>query len=195
MSHFHYDTEGLVLHGVSVGEHDRFLTLLTREFGLVRAFARSVRAERSKLRYLLQDNSRARISLVRGRELWRITGVVSLDNSYAVLRRREEKQLVARVFLLIRRLAQGEERNERLFDLTTELLAHLARGTQPQELAAVEQLTVLRILAALGYHSTSPVFSPLLSDVALEPLTLAQVGEKQSQAVSEINALLGATQL
>src|SRR3989344_3317413 len=131
MSHFHYDTESLVLGGFPVGENNRFLTLLTREFGLVRAFARSVRAERSKLRYLLQDNSRARISLVRGRELWRITGVVSLDNSYAVLRRREEKQLVARVFLLIRRLAQGEKRNERLFDLTTELLAHLARGTQP----------------------------------------------------------------
>ncbi|OGG47691.1 hypothetical protein A2761_02220 [Candidatus Kaiserbacteria bacterium RIFCSPHIGHO2_01_FULL_51_33] len=196
MSHFHYDTESLVLGGVPVGENNRFLTLLTKEFGLVRAFARSVRVERSKLRYCLQDGSHARISLVRGRDLWRITGAVFLGELGNTVQTREARQLVARVFLLVRRLAQGEERNERLFEVVMALLVYLARESEIQkELSAAEQLTVLRILAALGYHSTPETFGSVLHDASLEPSALAHIRMKESQAVSEINMLLSATQL
>src|SRR5665213_2708544 len=67
-----YHTEALVLGSRESGEADKVFALFTRDFGLVRARASSVRSESSKMRYALQKYSRASISLVRGKRGWRI---------------------------------------------------------------------------------------------------------------------------
>ena len=50
-----YQTEALVLGNREMGEADRVIALFTRDFGLVRARASSIRTERSKMRYAIQD--------------------------------------------------------------------------------------------------------------------------------------------
>ena len=47
------NTDGLVIRESSVGENDRLITVLTREEGLIRAFARQAKASRTVRRPLL----------------------------------------------------------------------------------------------------------------------------------------------
>src|SRR3989344_5353808 len=71
-----YHTEAIVLGNPERGESDRVFTLYTEEFGLVRARASAVRSEKSRMRYALQNYSRAHVALVRGKHGWRIGGAV-----------------------------------------------------------------------------------------------------------------------
>ncbi|KKW47559.1 MAG: repair protein RecO protein, partial [Candidatus Kaiserbacteria bacterium GW2011_GWA2_58_9] len=76
-----YHTEALVLGNRERGENDRVFTLYTEEFGLVRARASAVRTEASRMRYALQNYSRARVALVRGKRGWRIGGAIPARNA------------------------------------------------------------------------------------------------------------------
>ena len=83
MSHTLYSTECIVLGSVDSGEANRYISLFTREWVLC-AVARSVREEKSKLRYCLQSFSFTDATLVRGREVWRITGAE--ENTVSIMR-------------------------------------------------------------------------------------------------------------
>ena len=72
MHHIHH-TEAFVLGSSPKGEDSKLLRLYTRELGLVYAHAQAVRKLSSKLRFTLQDFSRASVDLVRGKEIWRVT--------------------------------------------------------------------------------------------------------------------------
>lgn len=48
------------------------------------ASAKSVREERSKQRYALQEFSHARVTLVRGRSGWKVTGAEAIADLYAL---------------------------------------------------------------------------------------------------------------
>jgi len=73
-----YTTEAVVLGSRDAGEANKYYFLLTRELGLIHAFAQGVRELKSKLRYSLAELSYVKVSLVRGKEKWRLTSVVPL---------------------------------------------------------------------------------------------------------------------
>src|SRR4051812_15310479 len=91
MAYHIYRTEGIVLRGSPDGESNKYLSVYTRELGLVGATARSVRKAESKLRYGLQEYSISTVSLVRGRDVWRITNAVPISNIYADLKNDKAK--------------------------------------------------------------------------------------------------------
>ena len=68
MSHYRYKTEAFILGSISTGEANRFIDIFTKELGRIRATARSVREERSKLRFSLQDFSISKIGRASCRE-------------------------------------------------------------------------------------------------------------------------------
>ena len=74
-----YNTEALILGSRERGEADRVYALMTREFGLVSARASAVRTYPSRMRCALQNYSRARVALVRGKRGWRVGGAVAED--------------------------------------------------------------------------------------------------------------------
>jgi len=99
------------LGGTNIGEGHRYITLFTKDLGLVKAHARSVREERSRLRYSLQHFSYSDFSLVRGRDVWRITGAREHYNIHRALSAERQKQvMVSRLFALLERLLHGEEK-------------------------------------------------------------------------------------
>ena len=107
--HHIYQTEGIVLERRPVGEAGIYVSIFTRDFGFLRADARGCRSLASKLRYSLQDFSRSNISLVRGRNSWRVTGAYLIENLNSELKEcREKLFLSARVFSLLRRLLHGD---------------------------------------------------------------------------------------
>ncbi|MEK7586244.1 MAG: DNA repair protein RecO [Patescibacteria group bacterium] len=145
MSHHHYDTEGFVLGHLDIKESSRLLYLLTADFGLVLALAQGAREPRSKMRANLQDFSLLRVGLVRGKEFWRLTSAMEFGWFSKILVDAETRVWVAKIFSLLRRLVQGEVKDQELFLIIKN--SFLA----PTRDANYELTLMARILAHLGY--------------------------------------------
>ncbi|MES2006811.1 MAG: DNA repair protein RecO [Patescibacteria group bacterium] len=143
-------TEGIVLRKNVSGEANTLVSILSEEFGLVRAKATSTRAETSKLRYGLELLTMARFSFVQGRYEWKLTGVEKV--SHELLAASVGKRVAAgRISKLLLRLIHGEEEGRALFGTVKQGLMLLARASSAEETASVECILVLRILSHLGY--------------------------------------------
>lgn len=158
MAHHIYRTQGIILRGYGEGESSKYLQVFTRELGLVGASVRSVRDAKSKLRYGLQDYSVSLVSLVRGKDVWRIINAVPASNAYLDLRTRPAYLSAAmRTLSLLRKLLAGEERHSELYDMVAESLRFLAGAEMSrEELAAFQLLFALRALDFLGYAVREP---------------------------------------
>ncbi len=196
MAHHIYTTDSFVLDSQLSGEADRYYTLFTKDLGLIRANAKGVRLQKSKLRYSLQDFSRSTISLVRGKEIWRITSARIEDSLFA--RYRDDKpvlHLIAQVSALLRRLLGGEEKNEELFMLIAAGISFLEQAKLTDiQLKHLEIILVLRVLNNLGYLRQVQEFETFLSEpLSLELLTALE--PYKVHALKEINMSLHETQL
>lgn len=101
-----YTTPALVIESFDQGEHDRVYKLFTREFGLVMAHAKSVRKLESKLRAHTLPRSLSLVTLVQGREMWRLVGAEEKSGG-------ENAHEVAQ---LIKRFIRGEGAHKALYD-------------------------------------------------------------------------------
>jgi DNA repair protein RecO (recombination protein O) len=192
MSYHTHHTEALVIKGFSVGEDNRFFSLFTRELGLLRALAKSVRLERSKLRYHLQEYAFVRVSLVRGRDIWRVTGAGDSHNPYRELAGEPHKQLIVlQITALLSRLLQGEEIDASLFDLVSSGFSFLREVPMDAETVhTFECMLVLRILARLGYVGDDTEIHPFLQGAELSHAVLMALRPRQGQARFAINQAL-----
>jgi recombinational DNA repair protein (RecF pathway) len=69
-----YVTRAIILESYDQGEHDKAFKVFSREFGLLICQAKSVRKLESKLRAHILPRSISLITLVQGREVWRLVG-------------------------------------------------------------------------------------------------------------------------
>lgn len=190
--HITYHTDGIVLGGSNIGEGHRMLLILTRDFGMVRAIARSVREERSKLRYSLQPFVCSQISLVLGKEDWRITGAQEEVNFYGALCDDREKVLfLSRFGSLVRRLVQGEEKNKELYE-TIERGLHFLKDNAltKEQIEDIEHLLVLRVLYVLGYVSKQGALESYLDSAQLANELLEEVTPQKRAIRTAINRAL-----
>ncbi len=140
-----HTTPGFIIDSRPYGEAGKLISIFTRDFGLVTTSASGIRFEKSKLRYHSQDYSFGSFSLVRGKELWRLTSAVdspvipapglrrgqapagiqdemikpngkTLDPRFRGDDNENSQALIARIALLLRRLLHGEEANPSLFE-------------------------------------------------------------------------------
>jgi len=181
-----------VFAGTATGENNRFLTLFTRDLGLIRAVGKSLRSAKSKLRYHLQDYSRTHVTLVRGREVWRIIGAHHSINFHSVLSgEREKRLLMSRVFSLLSRLVQGEETDSTLFDIVSEGMVFLK--TSPMDALLIrdfEYFFVIRILSELGYVGKEEQLKFLLASPTFSLDALADVSKYRKEAALAISQAL-----
>ena len=186
-----YQTDALVLGSRETGENDRTFALYTADFGLVWARASAVRKEKSRMRYALQNLSRANVSLVRGKRGWRAAGAAAIQ--YAQGDRRGVAAF-ARIAELVSRLVQGEEPNPYLF-------AALAEGHDAliQEkcdaFATIEIVCVARILYALGYISAEALSTALFTHTAYTGEHLLEAETMKDKLLSSINKAIAETHL
>ncbi len=196
MHHIHH-TEAFVLGSRPKGEDSKILFLYARELGLVYGHAQGLRKLSSKLRYVLQDFSRVQVDLVRGKEVWRVTTAVPAHSVGADASLPQESlKVVARIAALVVRLVAGEEANEEVYGTLTRAYALLSRpNLAPEDLRALELLTVARILTALGYLSRER--PGLVSEPHAEETIPKEFGDiaYQHRLVRDINQALAATQL
>ncbi len=133
MSYTVYTTEGFILSTSPHGEANRLYCIFTREFGVIYATAQGVRLAKSKLRGHLTEFSLASISLVKGKEFWRLTSAQALQTS--------RHPLYVQILSILKRLLQGEGEHVTLFDFLKEKLFN--------DIDETEIMT--KILIELGY--------------------------------------------
>lgn len=194
MSHRLHHTEGLILARRNYGEANVFYQILTPNLGLINVGAQGVRYLKSKLRSQLKDLDYVSLTLVRGREMWRLAGAEAGGRLEAVLTQPEKRRVWARVASLVRRLMPGEQGQPELFsDLCSGLEALGEAG--PDKLASGELILVLRLLHILGYVKDTSELSPWLARDIWREQNLA-LGEKQAgQLLVVINSGLAHSQL
>ena len=184
-----YDTRGIVLARTPLGEANSLITLLTPTVGLVRARAQGIRKPGAKLAHGLTTLSESDVTLVQGKEGWRVVGAV-LREQWAKVLTHEGRERVARVSGLLLRLVVDEMREERLFEEMGEFLTALR--DRPSELhEAIELLVVLRLLALLGLDAGEDAMTLRGYDAPL----LQQVLEARTSYIQRINQDISASGL
>jgi len=187
-------TRGVVIARAQSGEGSVRVFIYTDELGLVGAFAKSGREERSKLRPHLQIGTHGTYTLVKGRHEWRIVGVVDTENILFILADRPHaRQAAARVMSVVRQLIHGEEVNRELFHALGGFFAVLP-DCSPKEARISERLAMVRILASLGYVPTLSDI-PHLSDFSFEREVLLHLAPFEARMTKAINDALLASGL
>ena len=154
MYHIH-TTCGLVLDSKNYGEAGKILRVFTKDYGLIIVVAQGIRLEKSKLRYFIQNYALTTISVVKGKEFWRLTNASSvpeLDNADSVSQSKNNL-LVVRVCKILIRLLQGEEKHEELFNVIFEVIIFIYKNKElnQERLKTLESVIMFRILKLLGY--------------------------------------------
>jgi DNA repair protein RecO len=192
-----YHTEALTLSSLPRGEADRLVTFFTEDLGLVRAIARGVRLERSKMRSTLQDFSLVHVSLIRGKEMWRVVGTREITNFYESLCcSREKVAIVARIYSLVTRLVVGEERNNLLYRSLADMLTFLTQEELTlAECRVAEHLLALRVLFSLGYVGRDPVYEAYVGNNIVSRTSILEASHHQNVIVRAINTALTESQM
>lgn len=168
------------------------LYIFTKELGVVHASAQGIRLLKSKLRYSLQDFSYANISLVRGKDIWRVTNASSVTTRFPnIFSQPEYFEIYTKILTLLRRLLNGEEKNEALFALLVKALDFLetsAPKTFPP--LSFECMLVLQILHNLGYGSPHSAFEEYGLSVNWSEELISSFEPHRSRALAEINSSL-----
>jgi recombinational DNA repair protein (RecF pathway) len=182
MSYHVYTTRALVLSYTSTKEADRLYNILTRDLGVIRASARAVRKEMSKLRGALEPYSILNISLIKGRGEWKITSG-SLEYSIKNLGKDFFLAFV-RALTLLEKLVAGESKHPEILD-TIDNFVNLSKTLRKEDTEAMEILLVASVLNHLGYVSIHGFEPKLFSDIDADSINL--VKENKSKLVKAIN--------
>ncbi len=151
MSHHRYETKGFILGRRPYGESALILSVLSRDFGVVPVLAQGARDEYSKHRMSLMVAKPLEISLVRGREWWRLVGIRCEDPTGMIP---AKQKLLERLATIIRHYVHGELSQPELFEVFTEAW-NLPDNhfDDADKLLTIECLLVARLLSVLGYLS------------------------------------------
>ncbi len=178
MSYTTYITQALVCGTFNRNTTDRTYLLFTREAGMLFAEARSVREERSRQRYALQDFSRIRVSLVKGKQSWKIGSVEAVASDFSVATSREARGGVVSFYRLLRRFIRGEEASPELFDFCQQALNILILPSTHRTF--MEMCIKVRLLSALGYVDNEAV-PKIIRDCPLEEVITHQTDNLLAQ--------------
>lgn len=182
-----YATEGIVLARTPLAEAGMLVTVLTPELGLIRARAEGVRRSGAKLAHALQTWREAELMLVRGKEGWRLTGAVLVEDRFSAMTQ-SARNRASRVSGLLLRLVHGDSDDPRLHALFTEFVEALA-GLAEEEEEAAETLAALRLLYALGVDAGA------LPPEGYGTDALAHAAERRTDLIARINRGIAASGL
>ncbi len=154
MSYQTYITEALIVGSFDSNTADKSYLLFTKTAGMLYASAKSVREERSRQRFALQDFSLITVSLIKGKTGWRIGSVQSEGNLFSQAVDREVRGSVVRICKLLRRFVAGEEPHPELYEEVMLGLASASTAASENRLM-IEEIIRARLLYSLGYIAST----------------------------------------
>ena len=186
MAYQTYITEALVCGSYHRNGADKSFRLFTRDAGMLFATARSVREERSRQRFALQDFSFVRVSLVKGKADWRIGSVEVDHNLFSTATDRQTRGLVVFGVKLLNRFLSGEEPHQEVFEEAKQFFNYV-RNAEQLDTEQAMMLFELRLLRLLGYVKPTSLLTPLLdSGQSYEEMLKTMTNEQQQAAETVI---------
>lgn len=182
MSYKTYTTEALVCGSNCHNTSDKNYLLFCKDEGMLFATARSIREERSKQRYALQDFSHIRVSLIKGKSGWRIGSAEALGNAFMQVENRKQRGLINFVFAQLRRYVHGEIALLHVYEDAHEIITNSAFFEEKS--ARVQQLFLVRLLSELGYIAPEESWG-ILVEVSSIQSALEVYGEDMNQSVAK----------
>ncbi len=167
MAYQTYITDAIVCGSKHHNTADKVYMLFSRELGMIFATARSVREERSKQRFALQDFSVIRVSLVKGKSGWRIGSTEAISNPFLGAAGRPARGGTTYLIKLMRRYVQGEQAMVQVFDDLVAACTVIAACDDVFTITAWQNVFSARLVYALGYAAKTPSLAPLLEAESL----------------------------
>ena len=165
MSHPIITTRAIVLSNRIGGENATFLDMWTEELGRITAVAVGLQKLASKLKFGLQEYSVSNVSLIQGRQGWKL---ITAEPRYSFFYEQEtskEKESLINFFSFVIRFLPPEENNQHIFSILTTLLEKKNMSTNDAK--ALQAL----LLFVLGYLSPRNEFDTFFKTGELFPVT------------------------
>lgn len=197
MPHKIYHTEGFILGERSFGEANKIFRILTPDLGLVGCLAQGIRFEKSKLRFALVGRRFVKISLVRGKEYWRLVHVEP-NRGLSVIGDSQTNLFLAKMAALLSRFIHGEKGDPQLYKVLEGASLSWVNFKDRGDFGlsqSLETLTMMRILAGLGYRPSDRAMDYFIDNENWKEEDLADFKNHLPQAVRSINAALHNSQL
>ena len=142
-------TKGLVIREQTIGESDRLVTLLTADFGLVKAFVRRAKQIKSRLNSATTLFAYSDFSLYRSKDAFVVDDASPIEVFFG-LRKDIERLTLAQYFAqLAYEMSAEEQPQEELLRLTLNSLHLLCKGEK--SLAQIKAVFEFRSLCLGGY--------------------------------------------
>jgi recombinational DNA repair protein (RecF pathway) len=154
MSHHKHTVEAFVLTVTPVREHDARVKVVTKEGEILTAIATGLRTLKSKLRMSVVPYAHISISLVKGKDMWRLTNAHEIRSYYGQLTENASRKALARTVSLLEKLTPGETFIGTIFERLLAYAAVLVENSfenKEERLTAYETQVALQILSHLGY--------------------------------------------
>ncbi len=143
------NTEGLVIRERSVGENDRLITVLTRDCGLIKAFANGAKRLKSRSQSATQLLAYSSFIFYQGRDSYTVNDARSKEIFFK-LRQDIEKLSLAQYFCeLAEELAPEMDAADDYLKLMLNALHFLAKDARPKLM--LKSVVELRMLGLSGY--------------------------------------------
>ena len=145
-----YQSEGIILNSYDQGETDKVVTVFTKEYGMLRLFARGTRRASSKLNKFLNIFSYGRFGFVSGKDSWLLIDAEDLGHFDKVFADQDKMKSFGKITRFLERFHKGEMRDPEVYDLILNSADFLG-GCDKKLLADFELQFYAKILAILGY--------------------------------------------
>lgn len=194
MSYHIYQTEGFILSSIPVDEANRYISIYTKDLGLIRAIAQGVRNNSSKLKHSLQDLSFSKVSFVRGRDIWRIVNAENIE--LPIVFEPIKIRTIAGFSSFFRRFVGHEEEDSILFnELKNTLLFLKEENFGPKEIYKLELIFRLRVLDRLGYGPFESHFQTFLRSGVWNREIINISEEESNKILNHIDKAIGHSHL
>lgn len=174
-----YNTPSYIISLRNQREADRLLTFITKDFGQTTAIARGVRYEKSKLRYHLQLFSHLNLSLVKGKEFWRVTGAEPLQSQTNPSK--HQNKLLAYLSGLIRKLTFEDETDSSLYYYWQDI-ENKTTNINDVNYSAYKIYAVGKLLTQIGYFDPDTI--PYLQSDELTPKDIKKLLDNKEKYIS-----------
>ncbi len=154
-------TEAFVLDSQPSKEYDRSYTLLTKELGIIDAFAKSIGKPGAKLAGHLEPPHFSWVELIESNRGWQITSALEKESYREILTTPSALRIMLQAGWILRTLIPVSTQDEIVWKLWQEFSAELTRHIKSA--AMVQKGILMQFLAKLLFHLG---FFPAPEDVA-----------------------------
>jgi len=126
----HYRTRGFVLKKDDLQEADQVFTIFTKDFGKLKIIGKAIRKIKSKLRGGVEIFYLSEIEFIQGKNHKTLTDAIVIEKFKNIRNSPKKLKAVYQIAEILDELVAGQEKDEKIWDLLTEVFGKLNEGTE-----------------------------------------------------------------